>query len=257
MMNANSGANGARAAGTGNIEAGNTQGAAAADGSLSKLSFGGVAGPAEGSGEHAMVRKRAKVPQQTIIMLVVLAVSAGAIYGMRKLGMKAGIAMGVDPIEYTAPNRDRTQSYDRIMGDLARIQNPLDVALSEFGKSPFMLHNSSTAVIVDPVAGPSATAEEIALQEAAKRAESRRVELESRLADILLQSVMGGRRPLARINGETYRIGDVVNEVFVIKRIADRSVVLTTDGKDFTLTLELARSGNKSAPMKMGKPSGK
>jgi len=227
-----------------------------ADASLSKLTFGAAQG--DGQGRDAASpppRRRVRVPQQTIVMLVVLSVSAGAIYGMRTLGMKAGIAMGIDPIEYSAPTQDRRQGYDRIMNDLARIQNPLDVTLGEFGKSPFMMQTTSVQVLVDPVAGPALTPEEIAAKEVRRKAEERQIELETKLTQVQLQSVMGGRRPLARVNGETYRVGDSINDVFIIKRIEHRSIILTADGTEFTLTLEVGPGTNKASPMKVGGPS--
>jgi hypothetical protein len=159
---------------------------------------------------------RTKVSQQTIVLMVVLSVSASAIFGMRTLGVRAGIAMGSDVVEYTPPEIDRNSTYDRILADLARIQNPLDVALGEFGKSPFMLQQTAVAAPVDPVAAGEDNAEQRAAAERQARIEARRKELTDQLAAMKVQSIMGGKAPLARISGEMYRVGDTVADPRVL-----------------------------------------
>lgn len=211
-----------------------------------------------GASEPApVVKPRSKLPQQTIVMAIVLAVSAVSIFGMRTLGMKAGIAFGDQAIDYTPPDSEKARTYERIMTDLARVQTPLDVALGEFGKSPFMLQQQvpKTPGVAEALAGP--TPEQKAAEEAKRRAEERRLYLEDSLSKIRLQGVMNGPHPLARIDGETRRLGDQIGDDFVIKRIEDRTVILTADGRDFSLTLEAVNQGPKAPPMKMGKPSGK
>jgi len=220
--------------------------------SIAKLGFGAKQSASGGEGGEAPVKARTKIPQQTIVLMVVLSVSAGAIFGMRKLGMRAGIAMGSELVEYTPPDMDRTKSYERIMGDLARIQNPLDVALGEFGKSPFMLQQHEKPAALDPVAAGEATAEQKAAAEGQLRLEQRKQALAAKYSQLTLQSVMGGKVALARVNGEIHRVGDVVGEEFTIMEIKDRSVTLSADQQRFTLTLDLLQQGPKTPAVKMG-----
>ncbi|MBL8999897.1 MAG: hypothetical protein JNK25_02030 [Phycisphaerae bacterium] len=200
-------------------------------------------------------RAKTKLPQQTIVAMIVLTVSAGAIFGMRKLGMRAGIAFGDQTIEYTPPDSERARTYERIMGDLARIQTPLDVALGEFGASPFMLKQTFPPTPGSDMIEPESP-EKRAAEEARRRAEERSRQLTEALSKVKLQSIMDGTRPLARINNETVRVGDPVGE-FRVKAIGGRSVMLTADGRDFPLTLEVNTQGPKAPPVKMGKPGGK
>jgi hypothetical protein len=215
----------------------------------SKLVLGAKEPAGEGAEAASAPAARPKVPQQTIVLLVVLTVSAGAITAMRMVGTRAGIAMGGEAVEYTPPEPDAARNYERIMGDLARIRDPLDVALGEFGKSPFMLQQ--TAVTPDPVAAPQMSAEQRAQAEAAARQEARRRQLADELATLKVQSVMGGKVALARIGGEVYRQGDVVAGLFTVAGIHDRSVVLEADGQQFTLTLDVPQAG-KTPPARMG-----
>jgi len=200
-------------------------------------------------------RRRARLPQQTIVAMIVLAVSAGAIFGMRKLGTRAGIAFGEQPIDYSPPDSERARTYERIMGDLARIQTPLDVALGEFGSSPFMLRQTFPPTPGSDIGPAETTPEQRAAEEAKRRAEERARALTDALSKVKLQSVMGGSRPLARIDGETVRVGDTVAGVFTVKSIDGRAVVLSADGTDFPIAIEVHTQGQKSAPVKMGKPS--
>ncbi|MCX5690677.1 MAG: hypothetical protein NTV94_13005 [Planctomycetota bacterium] len=236
-----------------------TQVPAGVETASSKLSFGTRAPGADGGEGAPLSAPRTKVSQQTIVLMVVLSVSASAIFGMRTLGMKAGIAMGSDVVEYTPPEIDRNSTYDRILADLARIQNPLDVALGEFGKSPFMLQQTAIAAPVDPVAAGEDTAEQRAAADKQAKLEARRKELTDQLAAMKVQSIMGGKAPLVRISGEMYRVGDTVAEDFMITSIEDRTVTLKADGQKFTLTLDLLQTGTKTGPARIGKgsPSGK
>ncbi len=205
-----------------------------------------------GAEPSVIVKPRSKVPQQTIVTMVILGVSAGAIFGMRKLGMQAGIAFGDQKIDYTPPDSEKARTYERIMGDLSRIQTPLDVALGEFGNSPFMLKQDVPATPgLETPKGP--TPEQAAADEAKRKAEQRLADLQDKASKIKLQGVMGGSRPLARIDGETVRVGDKIGEDFVVRKIEGRQVVLTAEKKEFVLELDMTPQGPKTAPVKMGK----
>jgi hypothetical protein len=196
-----------------------------------------------------------RIQQQTVVLLILLCVSAGAIIGMRKLGMRAGIAFGEEGvIDYTPPDSEKARTYERIMGDLHRIQTPLDVALGEFGKSPFMLQQAARTVSTPP---PAEDAAARAAAEASRRAAQRLNELREKAGTLRLHGVVAGTQPLARINGETFRIGDRVGGDFRIAKIEGRSVTVTADGHEFVVSLEQVQSGPKAPPMKIGKPRGR
>jgi hypothetical protein len=220
-----------------------------------KLRFGATQSDGSENGSPRAGRKR--MSQQSMVMAVVFTVSASAIFGMRTMGNRAGIAMGGQSVEYTPPTDDRTRTYDLIMAELARAQSPLDVTLSEFGKSPFMLEPSPQAVLVDPVSGPALTNEELAALEAERKKAERIAELQAKASELKLQSVMNGRRPLARINGQTVAQGETVLEVFTLLRVEDRSVVLAAEGLQFVLSLEDLNTQHKSSPVRVGKPGSK
>jgi hypothetical protein len=220
-----------------------------------KLRFGATPGH-EGDGGHHRVPHK-KISQQTLVMAVVFAVSAAAIFGMRTLGTRAGIAMGGEVVDYTPPDLEKAKSYDRIMAEIARVQSPLDVTLGEFGKSPFMLEAPPQAVVLESPTGEAITPEQEKERDRQRKRAERIADLEAKAAGIKLQSVMSGKRPLARLNGETVLIGQLVLGEFTLTRIEDRKVVLTVDDMQFELTLESHLSDQKTGTVKIGTPGGK
>lgn len=215
--------------------------------------FGGLS-PEELAGKRGT--RAGRTSTQVVILLLVVAVSAVSLWWMRREGTRVGVTFAELKVDYTEPDAEKARTYARIMADLSRIQAPLDVALGEFGASPFMLESGKPVVkhgqVVMPT-GPSA--EEVAAREAAEKAEARRLELESALGNLRLQSIMGGRVPLARVDDRTVRIGDTIGEYFVVTDISGREVTVTADGQTFTLSLaERTDDAPKKAPVKVGNP---
>jgi len=209
------------------------------------------------SPEELAGQKRARrLPTQTFILLLVMAVSTASLMWMRREGMRAGVSFTELNVNYVEPDAEKARTYARIMADLARIQTPLDIALGEFGKSPFMLETGTTKVEQNGVVVPMGISpQELAARDAATRAEARKNEIFTELRTFRLASVVGGRSPLARINGETYRTGEMVGDNFTITAIGGRSVTLQADGESFTISMEEpGHGGPKASPVKMGKP---
>lgn len=191
-------------------------------------------GDAFGQGRHR------KFSAQSMIMVAVLLVSAVAIVGMRAMGARGGIAMGNDEVQYTAQDADVGVRFARVMGDLARVQRPLDVALGEFGRSPFMLGGTAKTAEV-----ASMTPEQRAELERRDKQAARRKQIDESFAALTIQSIIGGRVSLARISGDVYSEGDVINGIFKVVGIEDRTVHLEADGQRFELTLLMPQAGAK------------
>lgn len=216
-----------------------------------KAAFAGLS-PEELAGKN----KGHTLPAQLLVFGIVLCVSAVSLWWMRREGTKAGVIFDLTKVEYSEPDAEKARTYARIMTDLARIQTPLDVALGEFGKSPFMLDSGGTAVSdANPIpAGPSP--QELAEIEARERAEARKQELLTAAGALRLQSVIEGRRPLARIDEHTVAVGDTIGEFFTVTAIDGRSVTIAADGQTFTLSMEDRKADSpKKAPVKMGVPT--
>jgi len=202
-------------------------------------------------------RKLSRIGSQPLIMAIVFGVSAASIFAMRQYGSRSGMVFADVVVDYQQEDAEKARTYERIMADLARVQTPLDVALGEFGKSPFMLVDATSVTSPDgtPVGGPSA--EELAAAEKRKRDQARREEIKAAANTLELNIVMGS---LARIGGQNYRTGDVVDGMFKVEHVDGRSVTLKADDQTFVLTMEEHGSGPKKAPPKApakGKPKPK
>lgn len=185
-------------------------------------------------------RRRIRVPNQTVVALIVLSVSAAALVGMRQLGKRSGMRMAIAEIPIdtgdSQANSEKAATYERIMSDLRRAQHPLDVALGEFGKSPFMLEAPK---MTDPEKPTPKDDPEDARRKLAERERAlRREKLQQAFNNLHLQSVMDGRVPLARINGEILQVGERVDGFFVVTSISGRAVELDGDGETFILNLD-------------------
>lgn len=196
-------------------------------------------------------KPRNRLSGQFACMIIIVAVSAATIFFMRQYGVKAGINFDTVTVEYQQPDESKARTYQRIMADLARIQKPMEVALGEFGASPFMLDRPVTQINPSNPSAASLTPEELAAQAEARRLEQEREEMLMNLRNLKLQGVMGGSTPLARISNATYRVGDVIQKTFTIISIEGREVVVECKGERFTISMEdTADSGPKISPMR-------
>jgi hypothetical protein len=173
-------------------------------------------------------------PTQPIVLGVLLAVSVGSIFAMRKMAGKAIVESGnTQQVDYTHTiDPARSAQYDRIMSDLARLERPmqLDVDLAAAAAFGEKKHSSTVQAGDNETDGQKQTRER-------KR---RQNELLTKANALVVQSVMGGRRPVARISGETFGVGDSVQD-FKIVSIEGRNVTLEADGFRFTLAMETAQ----------------
>ena len=184
---------------------------------------------AEASGLSVAPRKRFNT--QHVIIVTTLALSVCMIYGMRRYGMQSGLKFDTTEVVYTRDdaNHKRAAEFQKLVAQM----NVADKELLAVDKNPFKLMGAEAG---DATAGNGPVIDEAA--EKAKRLAAERVkELESEFAELKLGSIMMGRVPLARINDELVRVGDVAGENFKIVSIEPQTVTLVADGKKYTLTL--------------------
>ncbi|HEX2839586.1 MAG TPA: hypothetical protein VHN77_15820 [Phycisphaerales bacterium] len=184
---------------------------------------------------------RRSAPSQLIVGAVVLALSAGALMGMRAYGSRSGINFEKVSAESTyKEDADRTLAYDRIMADLARVNRPLDVPLEDFGHSPFLARVTEADVggtAVSVGASHTPLTPETAEEKNDRVAAARKAQLMAEVAKLELHTVMGGRVPLARINDETVGLNGTIGP-FTVVAIEGRGVTLEAEGYRFNLTMQ-------------------
>ncbi len=185
-------------------------------------------------------RVRKHIPTQLPLLILVLGVSAGALYGMRQYGMRSGFNFDAKTVDYKEQDSAKARTYERIMAELDRVKQPLDVTLTEFGKSPFM--RDTVEAKITPDVKP--------LEPGMSDVERHRAEAVDALKRLKLNSIIG---TIARIDDLTVQVGDPVGDLFVVKAIDGRSVTFEAYGEDFTLTMEAPKAGSpKKSPTRMG-----
>jgi hypothetical protein len=172
-----------------------------------------------------------------------MAISVGALYGMRVYGKRAGMSMNRFDTNITQVRNDpaaRAQTA-KIMAELDQFGTPVQVPAERVKRDPFTMK-----VFVDPGA-PDDAGEKISAEErrriaelARKAREERQLELTTALESLEIKGIMMGRVPLARINEKLFRTGDKVAGLFIIQEISERSVTLSCDDGNFVLELKQA-----------------
>lgn len=170
-----------------------------------------------------------------VLLVVVIAVSAALLYGMRKLGTTGKLDLVNIKIDYPTDGLSQKDAEDHraIIEELLYGHMVSQVPLDGIQMNPFHWHwmapSSGNAPVVDEAAR---------LAELKRRAEEeKRRQIQTALRGIRLNSVIGGQRPAAYISGNRYEVGDKVSDMFIIKSIQGRSVVLVHEDQEFVLTI--------------------
>ncbi len=182
---------------------------------------------------------------QTFFIGVVLVLGVGVVAGMRQLSLAAAQAGEMFSLDFQpeAEDVEAIAKFDRVMRDLERSGRPMQVPLDAVKANPFTFSFNDEPIDAEP-------GEDMSL--AQLREQQRRAALEEqRLADVALarekeiltaldelkvQSVLGGRAPVARVSGEAVREGDQVG-MFRAVKISGRTVVLEVDQRYFAIQM--------------------
>lgn len=190
--------------------------------------------------------KGKKVNSYNIIFMAMITSSILVIVSMRLLNRPIATLEASETISYDRPDIDprRQAQQERMLASLQNTQTNLNVDPKTLGYTPMLTRERK----VDPVAAaaPAPKAMDPAEKARLELASKRKTEFEK----LELSGTTLGRVPVARINGELFKIGDKVGDLFTIKTITQRTVELTH--QDMTFTLEQHEKGKDG---KQGKSS--
>ncbi|MBX3359284.1 MAG: general secretion pathway protein GspB [Phycisphaeraceae bacterium] len=205
--------------------------------------------------------KRSIVSSQNLVLFLVLFAASGALFAMRFLGMGPRSALA-DPNPAFTYNVDKPSSvmatdHRVVLADLSASRISGQVPPEQVQRNPFKMAGTLAPLNTGPAeSGPDTAAVDRAAREQAERErkerEAREQKIMRALATLQVNSVMTGSVPAARVNGELVRVGDTIEEVFTVKDIHGRGVVLEVDGKSFTLEVpeSMHHTGGKGRPKK-------
>jgi hypothetical protein len=169
-------------------------------------------------------KPRRKVNIQTLVVGLVLVVSALAIYTMRKRGMDGGMRFKSIPMasEIDKVKGNTHGSEAEILRELARIGTQLPQDDQPLQKNPFLLDEPADTASAAPQRDTNA---------------ERQAMIRDKLGAIKLNSVLDGSHPVARINDRMVKVGDMVDDIFLVAQIHDRTVDFIVDGRTYTLSM--------------------
>ncbi|MBY0112460.1 MAG: hypothetical protein K2Y21_06535 [Phycisphaerales bacterium] len=184
---------------------------------------------AEASGHSFSARRRFNT--QHVLIVTTLALSVGMIYGMRRYGMQSGLKFDTTEVSYTRDDatHKRAAEFQKLVAQM----NTASQELPPVDKNPFKLMGAEAGdanVATGPVVDEAA-------EKAKRLAMERSKALETELAELKLFSIMMGKVPIARINDDLVKVGDIAGESFKVVAIEAQTITLMADGKKYTLQL--------------------
>lgn len=197
--------------------------------------------------------KRSFVGSQNALLALVILAAGGALFAMRYLGMgpRSSIAEQARlPFEVDRPRDVSFTQHKQAIAELSASRIVSQVPGDQVQRNPFALEGiiQVSQRAPAPAAGESAEARaaRLAAEKQARDAASHAQQIQTTVAGLTVNSVIvGGPVPVARINGDLYRIGDVIDELLTIKDIHGRGVVLEADGKTYAIDVA---EGKSAAP---------
>ncbi len=191
------------------------------------------------SGEEGIgTPRKPKVSTQALTLGVLLLAGAGLIYGMRLLGIGPLTTLAktaVPEYDLTRSPSAKAADHKRILKDLEANHAASQVPVDQVQKNPFML---AMLIEPEPVADNTEQASRAAADKAKRELEAKRRRVQSTLASLKINGIIGGSNPVARISGEAVRVGDTVGDLFTVKAIHGRSVELAFEDDVFTLEMD-------------------
>lgn len=194
--------------------------------------------PGSASEEGLGAPRKAKVSTQALTLGLLLVAGAGLIYGMRLLGIGPLTTLAktaVPDYDLTRSPSSRSADHKKILKDLEANHAASQVPVDQVQKNPFLL---AALIEPEPVADNTEASKKAAADRAKRDLEAKRKRVQSTLAGLKINGIIGGSNPVARISGEAVRVGDTVGDLFAVKAIHGRSVELTFEDETYTIEMD-------------------
>ena len=196
--------------------------------------------PGSESGDPSFSQgKKGKLSTHTLFLAILLASGVGIVYGMRVLGvasLRNFATAGVPDYDISKTGVNKTLEHKKAIEDLKATDIKTQVPPDEVQKNPFKMADALSKTVA-PVGGADPRDRQMA-ERLRKEAEARRKRIADALSKMKVNSILGGPKPVARVDGDFVRIGDTLEDFFTVKAIQGRTVELECDGETYTLTMD-------------------
>jgi hypothetical protein len=233
---------------------------------LAQIAMNPIAGPDAGQNETidapgeaiaglspGTTHAKGRVSLHTGLCIGVVIVAAGALFGMRHIGLGPGTSAAASvnvKMEVPKP-RTNTTLQQAVLADLNASRAAMQVPGDKVRVNPFMLALAipprAKTVQLGETTDPTTLSEneqQRLLDDQRKQLREVRAKVETAAAQLRFNAAMGsGPNAMARINDRLYRAGERVGEYFVVKSIQPHQVELFWEGQTFVISLP--ESGRK------------
>lgn len=189
--------------------------------------------------EGAALAKRGKLTGFQIVMGVIALAGGVGVIWMRQVGTESGMDFQSAPqaFETSLKTPAAQQEFDRAMQALADSRAPIEVPDHAFRQDPFKVMMADNSEADARQLAELERQRQRAADEEARRMTERRRELQMRLSRLRLQSAMGGRTPIANVNGRLVRVGEKIDDFFTVEEIDAGRVVVKAHGERYELRM--------------------
>lgn len=185
-----------------------------------------------------------------IVAGVMTAMSALALVGMREYGKKSGVRVDqfrTEEIKSVKSESVTAAQTQKVLAELERHGTLLQIPADVIRRNPFLL-GTATPVVVDNSGRINAEAEKRVREAAEREKRERESALAEKLRGLEVTAVIMGQRPVVRISGKLYRVGDQVAKTFSVLEISERGVKLGFEGAEYELTIKQNLNPDGSRP---------
>ncbi len=193
--------------------------------------------------------KSSRIPSTHLLTVALMAFGGASLYGMRLysrytgLSVKGGEAI-ITPVSVDSVTDAQTR---RIIADLESQGVPEQLPLDGSHRNPFAIA-AVGALSVDDSDRRLTEEQRRLAEEQARLVAAREQEIAAAIESIEVTSVMLGARPIARINGKIYRVGDKVVKLFAVLEIGERGVKLGCDGREYERLMKSELNSDGTRP---------
>ncbi|MGD9690600.1 MAG: hypothetical protein AB7K52_13020 [Phycisphaerales bacterium] len=182
--------------------------------------------------------RRPRISGTWVLLIGSAFISTGVLMGMRYIGMKGGVTgkeVKFDESLVQAAARPK-RDYGAVIRDLNASRVTQQVPGEQVKKNPFRLAETMEGLMpVTETVDPSLMSRAAELEALRKKEQERAAAVTTELRGFKLQTVLGGRPPLARVSGNLVRVGDTLGKFFKVKAIHGRTVDLECDGRVYEI----------------------
>lgn len=186
-----------------------------------------------------------------IIAAVMVVLSAGALFGMRSYGKKAGLRLEKFEADYkpTKSESATAAQTQKVLAELEAHGTPIQISADAIPRNPFLM--SAVIPVVTTPDGPNKgdlAARRRAEEAAAREQRNRELAFADTLKGLEVSAVIMGQRPVARVSGKLYRVGDTIAKIFTVVEITERGVKLGFEGKQYDLVIKKSLNADGTKP---------